>query len=419
MIGLHNFTLIDGTGRPPVSDVAVVIDGERIRAVGPREKLLAAFEAAAWRDLGGCWLLPGLIDCHVHLACPGGPESRLEGEWGYSAALILYHAQSSLEAGFTSLRDVGGRHYLEFGIRQALREGLWPGPRLFLSGKVLAITSAGTEYFDGMYREADGTDEVRRAAREQLKAGADLIKVMASGAVLTPGEEPGAVQYDLDEIHTAVEEAAKLSKPVAAHAHGVRAIYNAVHAGVRTIEHGTYLAQDASIADEMARRGTFLVPTLASLEGILAHADGGVPAWAVEKGRRGGEMLYRSVRLARERGVRIALGTDAGTPYNRHGENGRELALMVRAGLSPMEAIVAGTGLAAEALGWSGDLGTVETGKLADLLVLRSDPLQDLARVADKGQVEGVFVGGRQVAFPRIPGAVKPSLCCTPEEPSV
>jgi imidazolonepropionase-like amidohydrolase len=394
---LHNFTLIDGTGRSPVSDAALVLEGERIQRVGPRDELTLSTEGAEWQDLGGCRVLPGLIDCHVHLACPGSPTSRLEGEWGYSAALMLRHACASLEAGFTALRDVGGRHHLEFGIRRALEEGHWSGPRLYLAGKVLSMTAAGAEYYDGMYREADGTDEVRKAAREQLKAGADLIKVMASGAVLTPGEEPGAPQYGLAEIQVAVEEAEKVNRSVAAHAHGAQAIRNAVEAGARTIEHGTYLEEDPELIDRMAEEGVMLVPTLKSLHDLLAHEHEGVPQWAVEKGLRNQEALARSVRQARERGVPIAMGTDAGTPYNYHGENGLELALMAEVGLSPMEAIVAATRHAAEALGEGDRMGTVEPGRLADLLVVRGDPLADVRILTQKDSIEAVFIGGQQV----------------------
>jgi imidazolonepropionase-like amidohydrolase len=394
---LHNFTLIDGTGRFPVADAALVLEDERIRGVGPRDELTLPTEGANWQDLGGCWVLPGLIDCHVHLAMAGSPTSCLEGEWGYTAALMLRHARASLEAGFTALRDVGGRHHLEFGIRRALQEGLWSGPRLFLAGKVLSMTAAGAEYFDGMYREADGPNEVRKAAREQLKVGADFIKLMASGAVLTPGEEPGAPQYGVGEMQVAVEEAEKVSRPVAAHAHGSRAIRNAVEAGVRTIEHGTYLKEDPELIDRMAEEGVVLVPTLKSLHDLLAHEQEGIPRWAVEKGRRNQEILARSVQQAREQGVVIAMGTDAGTPYNYHGENGLELALMAEAGLTPMEAIVAATRNGALAMGQEDKMGTVEPGKLADLLVVRGDPLADLRILTQRENIEAVFVGGQQV----------------------
>lgn len=394
---LHNFTLIDGTGRSPVTDAALVLEGERVQAVGSRDKLTLPTEGAEWQDLGGCWVLPGLIDCHVHLAMPGSPTSRLEGEWGYTAALMLRHARASLEVGFTALRDVGGRHHLEFGIRRALEEGHWSGPRLYLAGKVLSMTAAGAEYFDGMYREADGPDEVRKAAREQLKVGADVIKLMASGAVLTPGEEPGAPQYGVGEIQVAVQEAEKVNKPVAAHAHGARAIRNAVEAGVRTIEHGTYLTEDPELISRMAEQGVMLVPTLKSLHDLLAHEQEGVPEWAVEKGRRNQEILARSVRQAREQGVVIAMGTDAGTPYNYHGENGLELALMAEVGLSPMEAIVAATRNGALALGQGDKMGTVEPGKLADLLVVRGDPLADLRSLTQRDNIGAVFLGGQLV----------------------
>ncbi|HET8840115.1 MAG TPA: amidohydrolase family protein, partial [Ktedonobacteraceae bacterium] len=234
-IALRHITLIDGTGRPPVENAVLVLRNGCVEAVADAARWQPPVaEPMAVLDLSGQTVLPGLIDCHVHLAMDGPADSRLEGEMPWTTLLMLKHAQNNLAAGFTTVRDVGGRHWLEFSVRRAVEEGLWAGPRMQLAGKLLSMTSAGTPYYDGMYREADGVDEVRKAAREQFKAGADLIKVMATGAVLTPGEKPGAAQYGIDEIAAAVEEASKIGKRVAAHAHGIEGIRNAVAAGVRT-----------------------------------------------------------------------------------------------------------------------------------------------------------------------------------------
>jgi len=267
-----------------------------------------------------------------------------------------------------------------------------------LAGKLLSITSAGTEYYEGMYREADGPDEVRKAAREQLKAGADLIKVLATGAVLAPGELPGAVQYGLDELQVAVEEAGKVGKVVAAHAHGIQGIRNAVAAGARTIEHGTYLHQDEQVIETMAERGIFLVPTLKAGFDVLYGDRPGVPDWIREKLREVQDHALKSVQRAFELGVPIAMGTDAATPYNLHGDNAMELHWMTEAGLSPMQTIVASTANAARALGWDSWLGTLEEGKVADLIVVAGNPLDDLRLLADRRNITLVIKDGEVVA---------------------
>ncbi len=419
-IVLKHMTLIDGTGSMPRENAVIVIRGRHIDFVG---------DAAQWHqeehehlttlDLRGRFVLPGLIDCHVHLAMDGRPDSRLQGEWAWATLLMLKHAQNSLAAGITTVRDVGGRHGLEFSVRRSIEQGLWTGPRMQLAGKLLSITSAGADYYDGMYREADGVDEVRKAAREQLKAGADLLKVLATGAVLTPDEQPAAIQFGLDELTVAVEEARKVGKGVTAHAHALLGIRNAVEAGVRTIEHGTYLHQDERLLATMAERGIFLVPTLKTSFDVLAKDRPGVPNWIREKMKAVQEDAMFSVRRAAEFGVPIAMGTDAATPYNYHGDNAMELVWMQQAGLSPMQAIVASTASAARALGWESWLGTLEPGKVADLLVVAGNPLDNLRLLADRSKIELVFKDGRVVARPRpappgIPESVmaKAWLCC-------
>src|SRR5258707_11266104 len=277
-------TLIDGTGRPPQEHVILAIRNGCVLYVGDAAGWIGApDEPATVLDLTGHFVLPGLIDCHVHLAGDGAPDGRLRGDIGWATLLMLKHAQNSLAAGITTIRDVGGRHGLEFAVRSAIESGMWAGPRMQLAGKLLSITSAGSEYYEGMYREADGHDEVRKAAREQLKAGADLIKVLATGAVLTPNEQPGAVQFGPDELVVVVEEASKVGKIVAAHAHGLQGIRNAVNAGVRTIEHGTYLHRDERLMATMAERGVFLVPTLKPGFDVLSGDRPDVPTWIREK----------------------------------------------------------------------------------------------------------------------------------------
>jgi imidazolonepropionase-like amidohydrolase len=303
-----------------------------------------------------------------------------------------------LAAGITTIRDVGGRHHLEFSLRKAVEAGMFAAPRMSLAGKLLSITTTGTEWYDGMYREADGVDEVRKAAREQLKAGADLIKVLATGAVLSPGEKPGAATFEMEEIRAAVVEAAKVGKIVAAHAHGIEGIRNAVEAGAKTIEHGTYLNQDPRVMERMAKEEIFLVPTLKAGFDVIYGDRPGIPDWIMEKSKETQEDAMKSIRKAYEMGVPIAMGTDAATPYNFHGENAMELYYMSQAGISAMDCIVASTKNAARALGWDSKLGTLETGKLADLIVVKKDPLNDLRFLADRKNIEYVMQGGKFVA---------------------
>jgi imidazolonepropionase-like amidohydrolase len=312
--------------------------------------------------------------------------------------LMLRHAQNTLAAGITSIRDVGGRHGVEFFVRRAIQAQMWAGPRMLLAGKLLSITSWGASYYDGMYREADGVDDVRKAVREQIKGGADLIKVLATGAVLDERGDPGAAEFNPDEIQAAVHEARKFGKHVAAHAHGIDGIRNAVAAGVRTIEHGTYLHHDPRTLERMAAEGIFLVPTLKAIWELAENNRPGVPDWIIQKMNAVREDHVLSVRRAIEAGVPIAMGTDAATPYNFHGHNAVELQLMADAGMTATQALTAATLNAARAIGWDAWLGSIEVGKVADMVVLRKNPLADLRALADASNIELVIQDGRVVA---------------------
>jgi imidazolonepropionase-like amidohydrolase len=383
--------LIDGTGvvhRPG----AVLFEGERIVGVGER---IAGPQGAQVVHFEGATILPGLIDCHVHLTDGGLPDATVQDRDPPSLRTlrIADHARRTLAAGFTAVRDVGGRDHLEFGFRRAVGDGLARAPRLVLAGKVISITTAGASAWQGMYRQADGPHEVVKAVREQVAAGADVIKLMATGAVLSPGHErPGAAQLTSAELHAAVETAHTLGRRVAAHAHGIEGIRRAVEAGVDTIEHGTHLHEDSEVMRAMAARGVFLVPTLKALAGI---ADGaGVPEDIAAKERDRRSDRDTTFTKALEVGVPIAMGTDAATPFNRHGENAQELAIMVELGMDPMTAIIATTAVAARAIGRD-DIGVLAAGRLADLAVWDGDPLADI-RVLERPPV-AVFLGGTRV----------------------
>src|SRR5687768_13329004 len=369
--------LIDGTGAAPLRPGAVLIEGDRIQSVG---RSIDAGADVTRIDVRDGTITPGLIDCHVHLSDAGLADASVQDR-DPSALRVLRmaeHARRTLSAGFTTVRDVGGRDHLEFALRRAAQEGLIRTPRLVLAGKIVSMTTAGASSWLGMYRQADGAREVVKAVREQVAAGADVIKIMATGAVLAPGHErPTSAQFTSEELRAAVATAHALGLRIAAHAHGVVGIARAVEAGVDTIEHGTHLHEDPGVAREMAARGVFLVPTLKAL-GKIADPEGhGVPEdmRAKAQDRRSDRDL--TFRIALELGVPIAMGTDAATPFNRHGENAQELELMVSLGMSPVAAIAAASDVAARALGRD-DVGVLAPGKLADVVVWQGMPHDDI-----------------------------------------
>ena len=251
---------------------------------------------------------------------------------------------------------------------------------------------SGADHYKGMYCIADGVEAVRKAVRQQIRHGADLVKLGVTGAVLVQDGVPGATHFNADEIRVAVDEAAKFGRRVAAHAHGIDGIRQAVLAGVHSIEHGTYLYQGRDVIEEMRRRGTFLVPTLKADRDVLKGEASEVPAWIVDKMREIQDAAKKSLRAAYQAGVPIAMGSDAATPLNYHGENGLEVYWMQQAGMKPMDALMAATLGAAKALDAESWLGSVEDGKVADLLVLDADPLEDLRRLGDKKLIRAVFL---------------------------
>jgi imidazolonepropionase-like amidohydrolase len=374
--------LIDGTGAAPLRPGAVLIEGDRIRAVG---RNIDAPADVTRLDAPDATITPGLIDCHVHLSDAGLADASVQDRdpAGLRVLRMAEHARRTLLAGFTTVRDVGGRDHLEFALRRAAGEGLIRTPRLVLAGKIVSMTTAGASSWAGMYRQADGVSEVIKAVREQVAAGADVIKIMATGAVLAPGHErPSSAQFTSEELKAAVETAHALGLRIAAHAQGVVGIARAVAAGVDTIEHGTHLHEDPGVAREMAARGVFLVPTLKALARIADPEGPGVPEDMRAKADARRSDRDRTFHVALEVGVPIAMGTDAATPFNRHGENAEELELMVS------------LGAAARALGRD-DVGLLRPGTLADIVVWQGAPHEDI-RVLQSAP-RAVFLGGEQV----------------------
>jgi len=384
--------LIDGSGREPVENAVVVLEGDKIKAVGRAGEVDTA-GAAAIIDLTGKTLLPGLIDCHVHICMDpvADPFAALVGDSDATTAFkAARNALRTLKGGVTTIRDMGGKNHIDLDLRDAINRGIVQGPRILASGRLITMTG-GHGWMIG--REVDGPDEARKGAREEIKAGVDVIKIMATGGVMTPGVEPGSPQLTEEEMRAAIEEAKKAGKITASHAQGLTGIKNAIRAGIGSIEHGIYLDQEA--CEMMIENDVYLVPTLSAPYWIVTKGrEAGIPEYAVAKTERVIETHNASFRLALKMGVKIAMGTDASTPFNEHGKNSSELKLMVQEGMTPMQAILAATKNGAELLGLSDQIGTVEPGKQADLLVIDGNPLEDIETIDN---VHLVFKGGKVV----------------------
>lgn len=392
---LKGATLIDGTDREPLKHAVLVFKKTKIVEIGKESDILIPDNSKVY-DVSGLFVVPGLIDCHIHMDLHGMADTFQENlvEDKLRTIRTATEMEASLRAGYTTVRNLGSVNGIDFAVRQAIDEGWVKGPRIITSGKIICMTCSGTEYFKGMYRVADGVDENRKAAREQLKAGADVLKVMATGAIMNPGGVPGAAQLGVDEMCAVVEEGAKLGVPTAAHAHGAQGIKNAVKAGVATIEHGT-MADDEAI-EMMAEKNVYLVPTLLVDDLIRDAAETNeVPAFMIEKAERLKEMRYLVLQKAISAGVKIAMGTDAGTPFNFHGKNSIEPNLYVSANLmTPLQALQTATRDAAAAIGLSDRLGTLEVTKIADCLVLGKNPLEDISSLLDLKNIKIVFKEG-------------------------
>jgi imidazolonepropionase-like amidohydrolase len=375
--------LIDGRGGAPLVPAMVRVNGDRIAEVGPRVAIPAGARVV---DLGEATLLPGLIDLHTHLTDRFGvhwEQALVTTTPGQAALWGAANARTTLMAGFTTCRDMGPTWpYVDVDLRNVIDEGGLAGPRLLVAGNYVSSTGgAGDARQFSIYVDvpivrnlADGPDEVTKAVRTNLKNGADFIKILATGAVLSKGIPPGSQQYSDAEIQAAVTEARRWGRPVAAHAHGTDGIKAAIRAGVRTIDHGSML-DDEAVAMLKGAPATYYVPTLYTSDVIDTSAQ--VPESEKERDRQIRDAQVASFRRALAAGLRIGLGTDAAVIP--HGQNARELAVRVRLGETPMAALVAATRTNAEILGWSDRVGTVETGKYADLVAVPGDPLADVA----------------------------------------
>ena len=407
---VYNGTLIDGNGGSPVTNAAVLVEGNLIKAVGSLNAVRQSLQAPAYEiNVNGGFILPGFIDTHVHVMLEGVNIAReMQAPFSFKFYRAIQHLRRTLDAGITSVRDAGGA---DLGVKQAVENGLIAGPRMQISISALSITGG---HADGWMRSGnafhlftpypgfpdpivDGVDAVRLRVREVLRAGADVIKICATGGVLSPTDHPEFIQFSPEELDVIVREARyRRGIKVMAHAQGCEGIKQAVRAGIHSIEHGIYLDDEA--IDLMIERGTFLVPTLLAPLSVLEQGEkGGMPDYGIRKAAETIEIHSDSISRAYKAGVKIAMGTDAGVMP--HGTNLRELGLMCSVGMSPMQAIVATTKTAAECLGWQDRVGTLEVGKFADVVVVRIDPIKDIRSLENTTNIalvmkDGVVVKG-------------------------
>lgn len=378
--------LIDVRSGTVLTGHAILIEGDRIIEVGPLGTVAShATPSAKTIDLGRATVLPGLVDCHTHITSqPGNYYEDLFRKSPIDYAVVAHvYAKRTLEAGFTTIRDVGAGEFIDVALRNAINAGTVIGPRMQVATLAVGATGGHADlsgfspyikfgHFSGI---ADGADEIRKLIRFEVKNGADLIKLVATAGVLSEEESVGAPQYSQEEMNVVVQEAAMWGKKVAAHAHGAEGIKRAARAGVASIEHGS-LIDDEGIR-LMKEKGTYLVADVYNDDYIVAeYTRLGYPAKIIEKEKLVGRTQRENFRRAVKAGVKVAFGTDAGV--YPHGWNAKQFAHMVRWGLTPIQAIQSATVSAGQLLGWEEQVGSIEKGRYADIIAVEGDPLSDV-----------------------------------------
>jgi imidazolonepropionase-like amidohydrolase len=400
---IHGCTLIDCTGRDPQPRAWVQIENDRIAAVGtgtpPR------LTDGMIVDASGRSLMPGLIDAHAHLSLVGDHVKSWRDPAPVYSMTVAREIEETLADGFTTVRDAGG---LDWGYKEAIRRGLLRGPRLFVANGILSQTGGHGDmrsrsqadcdaHVPGMWRigvVVDGPDQMRWATREMLRRGADQIKVMANGGAMSPADKLSSTQFTVAELRAAVDEARAQDTYVMAHTYTAASMLNCIEAGVRTLEHGNFLS--AEVAERMARTGTYLVPTIATYE--LLSAEGrslNYPGYQIDKIDQALRGAYEALKVAHEYGVRIGSGSDVLGFHQRR--KSMEVVYKSRV-LSPMEALIATTRTNAELVGLADEVGTVEAGKQADLLLVDGDPTAEPSVLTDRARIHLVMLGGNIVA---------------------
>jgi imidazolonepropionase-like amidohydrolase len=395
--------LFDGTGDKARDNMVIVVVGDRIQSVAAAGSVTIPAGATVV-DLSHATVLPGLIDCHTHLGARADRYDEINNFKNtpfQSAFAAVVNARKTLEAGFTSVRDVGSPPFLAVDLRNSINEGLVAGPRIVASGPGISITGGHGDLNNfspqtrvSMFPEerdfqiADGVDQIRHVVRAQVKYGVDVIKILATGGVLSKGDSPGAPQFTPEELKAAAEEAHMAGRKIAAHAHGTQGIKNAILAGIDSIEHASLIDDEGiRLAKE---HGVYLVMDIYNDDYILGKAiEFGLPKENVEKEKMVGRLQRENFERAVKGGDKMAFGTDAGV--YPHGDNAKQFFYMVKFGLTPAQAIRAATSSAADLIGRAKDVGTLEAGKFADVIAVTGDPLQDVRALEN---VSFVMKGG-------------------------
>jgi imidazolonepropionase-like amidohydrolase len=395
---LVNANVIDGLGG--TFPGWLVMDRGRILAIGHAGDSLPEDLGQKGEneitDLNGKTLMPGMIDAHVHITADGSADLQAQitnDSPALTALKMAKNCQLSLQAGFTTVRDLGGRNHVNLEVRNAINSGLLQGPTVLSCGRVVCMTGGHGWY---MGNEADGPDQIRRAVRQELKAGADVIKLMSTGGVLTMGVDPNARQLSCEELKAGIEEAHNAGRKTTTHALGIGGVANAIEAGIDCIEHGFFLTDE--LIEKMILKDIWLVPTIIPVIRLIEMGEAGrIPDWVKKKIVSYGDSWKMGAVRARKAGVKIALGTDTGTPFNFHGKNAEELVALVDIGFEPAEVIAATTIRAAELLGLAEDIGSLTSGKKADLVVVHGDPTRDISILSDPTKIVLVYKDGKKV----------------------